>query len=309
MNTSQDNNENSKNYASQHGLIREIDYSIETIKLKFFERLEEIKDIFIKQAITKSSQTKTKKPQSPINKEALLGFHQAVSKELDNLSAELLNKKRPFSPYVASVLEVKANIGFNYGANTYSQKHNMIITCPSNSTVHFYDATSLAPHSQRNRVHINSSVVQMSFWPETDTYLLGCAYGDIYSYDASNNNLKRVQKHGDSFVLAITFINSTHYAFSSCKSGKLHLASLENEGAAPLVFPSQDSDSWYLHNIHEKNLLFSGLANGSMILYRTNQLPKLPVLATVQAHKFVKYVTAIQNVTINKKRIYHHRWK
>jgi len=141
----------------------------------------------------------------------------------------------------------------------------------------------------------------MSFWPESDTYLLGCAYGDIYSYDASNNNLKRVQKHGESFVLAIAFINSTYYAFSSCKSGQLHLASLENEGVAPLVFPSQESDSWYLHSIPKKNLLFSGLANGSIILYRTNQLPKLPIISTIQAHKIGKYVTTIQNITINKK--------
>jgi len=106
-------------------------------------------------------------------------------------------------------------------------------------------------------------------------------------------------KEGDSFILAISYIDENTYAFSSSKSNKLFFSTLNSTKAVP--FYSKNSDAWYLHHNHEKKLLFSGLANGKIAIYNTRDKNRFPMLESSQAHRMGKYVTAITSVNINGK--------
>jgi len=286
--------------AAHKALIREVEFTFETIKLKLFDRINNVKDLCLKQVADSAKKDASIRRNEPptFNSEALKTFEKIVSKEIDILSYELLSQGKPFDPSVVGTIEVPANIGFNYGANIYNQKHNMIISCPSNSTVHFYDANEMAPMKNRRRKQISSSVVQMSYNPENDTHLMGCAFGDVYSYNATSHSLNKILKEGDSFILAITHIDAERYAFSSSKSNRLYFANVNEDRAVPM--PSKDSDSWYLFHHNEKKLLFSGLANGKLAIYNTKK-SNYPMVQSVQAHKFGKYVTVILTVNVKGK--------
>ena len=295
------NNLYTNNAASQRGMIREIDFAIENVKLKIFEKLDIVKKALIRQAAESAALTHKSKKYEPLtfNTEALKTFEKAMSTEIETLKHQLLHGGKPFSPSVVNTLEVPANIGFNYGANVYNPVHNLLITCPSNSTVHFYDATDLTPVKQRKRQQINSSVVQMSYCPETDTHLLGCAFGDIFSYNATTNQLCKIMKEGDSFVLAVSYLSPDTFAFSSSKSGNLYLGNINTGKTVP--FYSRESDAWYLHHIKEKGLLLSGLASGKVAVYNTHKKGQLTMIESLQAHRFGKYVTIILSVKIDGK--------
>jgi len=171
---------------------------------------------------------------------------------------------------------------------------------PSNSSVHFYDAEELTPMKQRKKKQLNSSVVQMSYCEDTDTHLMGCAFGDIYTYNATLNKFKKILKEGDSFILAITYLDENNFAFSSSKSGKLFFGNIKTEKAVQKY--SKESDAWYLHHMPGKNLLFAGLANGKIAAYKTNGKDgRYPLVESVQAHRFGKYVTMITSVNIKGK--------
>jgi WD40 repeat protein len=285
--------------AAHKALVREVEFTFETIKLKLFDKVNNVRDLCLKQ-VSESARCSSAKAfdQISFNVEALRSFEKVLSKEIDTLSYELLSQGKPFEPSVVGTIEVPANIGFNYGANIYNQKHNLIISCPSNSTVHFYDANEMAPMKNRRRKQISSSVVQMSYNAENDTHLMGCAFGDVYSYNAGTHSLTKVLKEGDSFILAITHIDQNRYAFSSSKSGKLYFANVNEDKAVP--HPSKDSDSWYLFHHNQRKLLFSGLANGKLAIYSTKN-DKYDMVQSVQAHKFGKYVTVILTVNVKGK--------
>jgi len=53
-----------------------------------------------------------------------------------------------------------------------------------------------------------------------------------------------------------------------------------------------------LHYLRERNLLFSDLSNGSVMIYRTNKLPHLEVICLVQAGKSL---LDIQSIVLNEK--------
>jgi len=286
--------------ASQKVLAREVDYAFESLKFKLSDKLENLKELCINQVNESNKRAIKKGEPFTLDADALKIFEKNFLKELESLRYNLINQGKPFCPSVVHTIEVPANIGFNYGANVYNQKHNMIITCPSNSTVYFYDANEMAPMKQRRRKQISSSVVQMSYCHETDSHLMGCAFGDIYNYNATTNQLNKVGKEGDSFVLAITHIDANNYAFSSSKSNRLYFGNLNNENAVSSY--SLNSDSWYLFHHTEKRLLLSGLANGKLAVYNTRPGPNnYKLVDSVQAHRFGKYLTVILKINIKGK--------
>lgn len=113
---------------------------------------------------------------------------------------------------------VQGDAGFHNGANFYSEKYNMIIACPADNTVQFYNATTLLPVEGRKTLHLDSSVLQISYSAETDTCTLKCMHGNIYSYDLRNHLLTKQQKCGETR-------NPVYYQFLS-SSGQI---SIRNE--------------------------------------------------------------------------------
>jgi len=137
----------------------------------------------------------------------------------------------------------------------------------------------------------------MSFFAETETFLIGCWDGNIYTYNLSNKMLKNYERHASSHITAITFINSVHYAFSSYDCNEIYVGDLENGDV--LRFKNNFPHS--LESLPKRSLLFSFLDNGFVTISRTDQLPKLPILNSVQGILWDSSTRKILSIKINGK--------
>jgi len=79
---------------------------------------------------------------------------------------------------------------------------------------------------------------------------------------------------------------------------QLFVGNLENKNI--VNFNSNDKTSICLENLPKRNLLFSGLPNGSVVIYRTGRLPKLQILYSTRGYQ-VRSLSKVQNITINGK--------
>jgi len=115
-------------------------------------------------------------------------------------------------------------------------------------------------------------------------------------YNASTDELKELNRC-DWRVLTATFVNSTCYAYSGWK--RVFLGTLGNENvvrSGPL-----ENDSSFLQRLAQGNLLFSGLGDGSVVIYRTDKLPRMPIFCSFRAHRGKMFMVAPQRIVINKK--------
>jgi len=170
----------------------------------------------------------------------------------------------------------------------------MVIACPG-YTVQFYDATTFKPCKKREALKLQAAVMRISFQPETDTYLLGCRSGPIYKYNISKNELKMLERMDDT-VLGITFLDSGFYALSLLDSKKLYIRNLDDE--TMLEFDLRRYASYGLHYLSKRKLLFAGLENGFVRVYRINKLPHLKVICSVRTKG---WTLALQSFTVNGK--------
>jgi len=203
-----------------------------------------------------------------------------------------------FSPFLAKTLKVQGHLGFAYESACYNEKLKMILACPLGSTVQFYDANNFEPYRNRDFLKLKGSVTQISFQPENDTYVLGCSSGFVYKYNAAKNYIKKLKNLGK-HVLAMTFLDPTFYAFSLLDSKKLYIGNLEHENL--VNFDLNHKDSVSLYHCTKRNLLFSGLENGSVRIYRTNKLPDLQAFYSMQAHQAGKWVLSVQCIMVDRK--------
>jgi len=203
--------------------------------------------------------------------------------------------KPSFSASLAKTLNVQGASNLKFGAVSYNQKHNLLIVCPSNQTIQFYDATTLKPLRERQACKIYGGVMSLTFQPETDTYVFGCASGFIYQYNIPKDEIKRLKAY-DSPILRVAFLHDNFYAFSMWTSKKVHLGNLENKNV--LTFDLKNCHSFCLYHFAKKNLLFTGLNDGKMIIYRTNKLPHLQMVCSVQTGG---WVLTTQSININGK--------
>jgi len=170
----------------------------------------------------------------------------------------------------------------------------MIIACPLDFTMQFYDATTLLPLKERETQKLYAPVMEMSFHLETDTYIIECINGSLYTYNASNQELKKLKVYGNE-TQAIAIVNPQYYAFASSK--KLFLMNSENEDM--VGFDSHTSAPSCLQHINKRDLLLSGLENGSVMIYRTDKVPHLQVFCSVRAHQDAVY--PVQEMNVNGK--------
>jgi len=216
------------------------------------------------------------------------------------------SNKASFSPHLTETLEITTDQPGNVkivgnATGFYSQKHNMIIVCPTSGTVQFHDATTLLPHDSRETLKIEETVTKISYWSETDVYLLGCQEGAIFAYNASDQTLKRLQNAEDQVVFSVTFINSQYYAFSSFGSQQIQIGNLQQQHGF-LEVDSRKSDPICLENLPKENVLFAGLLNGSVIMYGTSQIPKLPILYSIKPQQMERrFVIKIEGARINNR--------
>jgi len=231
------------------------------------------------------------------NQKPLENSHQKLlTQKMESSSKK--NTRSHFSPFSQNTLRVQGNSGFSTGANFYSEKYNMIIACPMNNTIQFYNASTLLPAERRKTLQLDSSVLQVSYCAETNIYLFACTLGNIYAFCLSNNALIKVQKyHQERSVIAVLFLKSTYYAFAIISSCQLSVGNLKNKDL--LSFDSRRRDITCFSKSEKGTLLFSGVANGSMRAYRTDQFPKLPNVCSEQVLGLREVFTKIENVMVN----------
>jgi len=203
--------------------------------------------------------------------------------------------KPSLSPSLAKTTE-----GDDFVSASYCQRHNIIIACFLDSTIKFYDATTLLPSKGRETKQLDGCVTCMSYHEATDTFLIGCDSGFIYTYNAGNDELKLLRNCGeDARMRRVVFVNSRFYAFGYLRLKGLAIGSLENEDIYK-VGP-QNSDCSDLVSLPERGLLVSSYENGSVRAYRTNKPPNLKAICSVKAHQGGQWVPTIENINANGK--------
>ena len=198
-----------------------------------------------------------------------------------------------FSPFLLNTLKVQADSGFGFGSACYNQKQNMMIAYPQGRTIQFYDATTLLPREGREPLQLDYPVVHMSYFKETDTYIVGCIDGSIYSYNVSSHELKNL-KTCEMVPLITVYLSPKVYAFSSMEFKKLYIGTLEDEDVLSFDL---NNECYCLHHVPKSSLLFVGLDDGFVMVYRANKLPHLELVCSIQAHS--KGLVGVQSVNIN----------
>ena len=259
MEPSQTNNEKKESQNTHEERIRKIDSEIKSKKKQLFEELEN------------SQEETSRRRRHPKFSGSQIETLEFPTEKKENLK---------FAPSVINTLQITGKNSFSGGEIWYNEKHNLIIVQPFYMPLYIYDASTLLPLEGWETPQID--VFAFSFCSETDTFLFACGDGDLYSYDFSQKTLKKVQKLEEEFLLAaVTFIDAVYYVFSTY-SGKLFVGNLEDGSINDTNFGK--SSTWNLEKFENRNVLFSALDKGKLIIYRTNRLPKLPVVCSVQAH-------------------------
>ena len=223
----------------------------------------------------------------------------------------LLNFNMHSGASSTNVFRVKGeDAGFYSGANFYSEKHGMIIACPSDNTVQFYNPTTLLPLQGRKTLQLDGSVLQISHCPETDMILLTCQGGNIYSYDLSKHLLIKEQESNErprpretanylfhdppsNASSQIAFLNSAYYAFSSAQSDQISIGKFDDVLTTRI---EQESAITCLSKSEKGRFLLSGLADGSVRVHRTDQLPHLPIVCSAKDWKGAGDIVKVEEV-------------
>ena len=172
------------------------------------------------------------------------------------------------------------------------------MACSYDNSVQFFDATTLLPLEGREAQKVDSAVRHIAFEPETETFLLSCESGSIYSYGISNKILKIVQEETNSLFIHAEFIDSKRCVFP----GHLDEVSIGNlEDGSRIRLETKERSLYSMKNLKKKNLLLASSVGGSLRIYRTDCLPKkLPMLYSVGRDEYMAAVE-IHNLIINGK--------
>lgn len=84
-------------------------------------------------------------------------------------------------------------------------------------------------------------------------------------------------------VFSIALIHPGYYVVSICNTGKLHLGNMESGSME--TFGSRSFDSFYLHKLVKGPFLLSLSLESLLVIYRTDQLPKAPIICSINIHK------------------------
>jgi len=226
---------------------------------------------------------------------------QSLQRSIESFSSSRNQNSLPkpfFSPFLVTPLKVQGDGRFLNDSACYNSKYNMVTACSSNRTVQFYDASTLEPSKRREVLDLEGSVTQMAFQSETDTYILGCNSGFIYKYNISRNELVKV-KQCQNQVQGVVYLKSTLFAFPLFNIKKLYIGNLDHNDV--VTFDLNENNPTSLHYSQKRDLLFLGTSNGSVMIYRTDKLPDLQILYSVQAHSAGNWVLDIQCIHVNGK--------
>jgi len=208
--------------------------------------------------------------------------------------------KRSFSPVLGHTLKIKEDCDSlsRVGESVYNQRHNMIIVNPGDHTIRFYDTSTLLPLEGRDILELDGLVTEIRFCPENETYMITCSNKSLYIYNPARKSLKELRNRTEASIFSVIFINSECYALLTL-SNKLYLCNLENEEI--VGFRSKEDASFPFETLKNRRILVTGLKNGSLVVYRTDRLPKLPMICSVQAHQIGKFVIKLESVFMKNK--------
>lgn len=213
---------------------------------------------------------------------------------------EKISPIKLFSPKVTHTIMGPSKIGYNYGANIFNESDNIMISCPSDKSLSLMQFDHITTPKSIFNDKLLSSVVYIAYNQITEQYLLGCSAGQIYLFDCKNKSPKLIYTHKEEeFILAISFINESDYIFSCAKSGSLFARSIYHNQTIDVY--SQYTDCWFLYKEKKRNIIYAGLANGQICIYRTDKYNNIKLINTTQAHQKGRYVTCITEINIKNK--------
>ncbi len=131
-------------------------------------------------------------------------------------------KHRPFLPVLGNSFLIKENCSneSDWEIIAYNQRHNMILVKTADTTVSFYNADTLQPLEGRKDLKFCHSLQRFCYSSEIDTYLIVCVKMEIYTYNASTQELEKLKHNVKGSLFSITFINP-HLCF--CSNGKRNI--------------------------------------------------------------------------------------
>jgi len=211
---------------------------------------------------------------------------QEATPQIDSSQTSL--GKSLLSPFVARSLTCS-----DYGSFCYNQRHNLIVDA-SEQSIEFYDATTLKKIKTQD---LEDWVACISYCDQIDTYIIACDSGFFYSYNASKDELKELQKC-EGNVPRIEVLDSKFYAFLLIGSKRIYIGNLENKNVISFGWNNLKPNG--LLHMAKYSLLLSSFDNGSVKIFNTNKLPHLQVLLSVQTHQN-KMIHALQSFCLNGK--------
>jgi len=231
-------------------------------------------------------------------------------------------QQRHFDPRVTKTIFVSRDIGFRFEGVFYHKEQNRIVVSFWDKSVQLLNSTS---HFKplKSMQELDSAATKVTSWPQSKICLFGCESGNIYAHNLSNNIVQRVHTHVKNVenvkniqnvknhIGSMAFISVNQYIFSRYSSNQMYIGRLkdadeekEEEGDEEeeilLQFSGEKSNVYSLHSSPNSNLLFSTHDNGYVKMYRTDRLPKLPNLYSIQTSQF-KLVTQVEKIRINEK--------
>ncbi len=209
------------------------------------------------------------------------------------------SEQKPFAPFVAKTLQGEGYDGFDGDFITYNEKYNLIITCSTGCFLHFYNATTLLPSEEFKTSVLDRKVWKMTCCVEAETFLFQCHNGEIYAYNFSKKTLEQlIEQPIGRENYRVTFMNYSYDSVYGRVWNNLCFYNLENGHffSCPLKYRDDLSN---LEDFSKKNVLFSSFQDGSVMINRINELPKLPILYSVQGNH--GGLARLKRIMINKR--------
>jgi len=214
---------------------------------------------------------------------------------IQNKILEFHHSQMPLTLNKGKALKVTGTEVWNF----YLQKHNLIISCSANGIVEFYDAATLLRRKESEPLQLDSLVIAISNAHRDEMIFLGCELGDVHIYNLVSKKAMKMKKKGVCFVAGGIFLNSSYYAFTELEAAKLSIFDLFNRNMINVYSKNKDAISFC--ELESQKLLITGLEDGCLAVYKTNQLPKMPMINSVQGYQTELGVILTESIAVKKR--------
>jgi len=188
-------------------------------------------------------------------------------------------KLQLLTPFIANRIKVEGLDVFGYGAIAYHERSDLIIFGTKDNMVRFSDVAT--GKEQRSPLQLPSFMTGIAYSSEADTCVFGCADGELYTYNMSEDQLIERPKRSSQSIIQITFLNREWLGFIYARYQRFYIRSFK-EIPIDYVYETNYSKS-DVCSIESQRICIEVMKN-SLYVYPINQLPRFPALCSNKAH-------------------------